>query len=94
MSLAMEEWVMNSLYSELIGMPLWTLSAFGFLQDGDVIRSSDVRCRLIEYLVVKYMNQCPNNLYNNDYRHDWKLSSYIPLVKQAVKTCRSSFEQS
>jgi len=89
MSLTMEEWVMNSLYSELIGMPLWTLSAFGSLEDGEIICSYDVRYRLIEYLVLKYLNQTPKHLYDNNYRHDWKLSSYIPLVKQAVKTCHS-----
>lgn len=84
----MEEWVMNDMYEGLLKMPLWVLSAFGAFKDGDVLRSGDVHLELIYWLVVQSMNKCPPQFYDNDYRHDWKVGPYIPLVKQAVKSAR------
>lgn len=76
---------MNDMYEGLLKMPLWVLSAFGSLKDGDVLRTSDVRLELIRWLVVQSMHRCPPRFYDNDYRHNWKVVPYIPLVKQAVK---------
>jgi hypothetical protein len=88
----MEEWVMNDMYEELLKMPLWVLSAFGStkrlrkmeLNDGDVLHKGDVRLELIRWLVMQSMDKCPPRFYDNDYRHNWKVAPYIPLVKQAV----------
>ena len=88
MSLTMEEWVMNEMYEGLLKEPLWVFSAFGMLKDGDVLRRGDVRLELIYSLVIEYMDKCPPRFYDNDYRHDWKVAPYIPLVKQAVKEAR------
>lgn len=85
MALTMEEWVMNDMYEELLKMPLWVLSAFGSLNNGDVLRTGDVRLELISWLVMQSMTKCPPHVYDNDYRHNWKVAPYIPLVKQAVK---------
>ncbi len=82
----MEEWVMNDMYEGLLKMPLWVLCAFGSLKDGDRFRPGDVRLQLIHWLVVQSMDKCPPQFYDNDYRHDWKVAPYIPLVKQAVKS--------
>lgn len=88
-SLTMKEWVINSLYSELIQKPFWTLAAFGLLEEGQSISSSDVRYRLISYLIVKHMNECPHELWDDDYRSaGWKILDYIPCIKVAVKRCR------
>jgi hypothetical protein len=92
MALTMEEWVMNDMYEGLLKMPLWVLSAFGSLNDGDILRTGDVRLELIIWLVVQSMNKCPPQFYNNDYRHEWKTAPYIPLVKQAVKAARTTFK--
>ena len=81
---------MNDMYEGLLKMPLWVLSAFGSLKDGDVLRTSDVRLELIYWLVVQSMDRCPPRFYNTDYRNDWKVAPYIPLVKQAVKEARKS----
>ena len=62
----------------------------GSLKDGDVLRTSDVRLELIYWLVVQSMDRCPPRFYNTDYRNDWKVAPYIPLVKQAVKEARKS----
>ena len=80
----MEEWVMNDMYEGLLKMPLWVLSAFGSLNDGDVLHKGDVRLELIRWLVMQSMDKCPPRFYDNDYRHNWKVAPYIPLVKQAV----------
>jgi hypothetical protein len=86
--ITMEEWVHNDMYQKLIQKPLWVLSAFGFLKDGDILRTGDVRLDLIRELVLESMDKCPPRFYDNDYRHNWSVGSYIPLVKQAVLTCR------
>ena len=85
MSLTMEEWVMNDMYERLLKMPLWVLSAFGSLNDGDILRTDDMRLNLIRQIVVESMNKCPPRFYDNDYRYDWKTTSYVPIVKQAVE---------
>jgi len=82
----MEEWIQNDMYQKLIQMPLWVLSAFGSLEDGDVLRTGDVRLKLISLLVLESMDKCP--IHDNDYRHNWSVGSYISTVKQAVLTCR------
>jgi len=92
MALTMEEWVMNDMYEGLLKMPLWVLSAFGSLKDGDKLCTGDVRLELIIWLVVQSMNKCPPQFYDNDYRHEWKTAPYIPLVKQAVKSARESLK--
>jgi hypothetical protein len=90
MALTMEEWVMNDMYEGLLKIPLWVFCAFGSLNDGDELRTGDVRLELIYWLVVQSMNKCPGLIYDTDYRNEWKVGPYIPLVKQAVKEARKS----
>jgi hypothetical protein len=80
------EWVQNELYSELIQMPLWTVSAFGNLEEGHVLAPCDTLYKLIIYLVVKQMNkkECP---YDSYHRHNWHLSEYRDVFKSAVNKC-------
>ena len=90
------EWIQNELYSELLAMPLWTLSAFGQIDPKTIIKPDDVKYKLIVYLVLKHMGRsdCP---YDSDHRHNWKVSEYIPMIKVAVVQCRkvlSGFQSS
>lgn len=89
----MKEWVEDSLYSELVSMPLWTLSAFGSLNQGDSVSSKDVRMELILYLVLSHMERCPGNLYDPEHRSWWKTQEYIPCVQRAVLSCRERREE-
>ena len=86
--LSCKEWLLNELYSELCQMPLWTLSAFGSLKDEDVLKEGDVRLQLIRYLVIKHMDKMPKNLYDNDYRHNWKVKDFFECIKMAVTQSR------
>ena len=82
---------MNDMYEGLLKMPLWVLSAFGSLNDGDILRTGDVRLDLIAWLVVQSMDKCPPRFYDNDYLHEWKKNKtapYLPIIKQAVKEAR------
>ena len=92
-AITMEEWVINDMYEELLKIPLWVLSAFGSLKDGDELRTSDVRLGLIRWLVVQSMDKCPSRFYDNDYRHNWKVDPYSPLIKHAVKGARNTVER-
>ena len=90
------EWIQNELYSELLAMPLWTLSAFGQIDPKTIIKPDDVKYKLIVYLVLKHMGRsdCP---YDSDHRHNWKVSEYIPMIKVAAVQCRkvlSGFQSS
>lgn len=97
MALTMKEYAMNTLYSELIAMPLWTVSAFGSLEDGTVLQSDDVRHTLIVYLITTHMNKVPvpwdpTTDAELEFVWDslWTVKEFIPLIKQAVKTCKKS----
>jgi len=83
------EWVQNELYSELIAMPLWTLSAFGQIAPATIINPDDAKYKLIMHLVLKHMGRsdCPND---RDHRHNWKVSEYIPMIKVAAVQCRKT----
>lgn len=83
------EWVQNELYSELLAMPLWTLSAFGQIDPKTIIKPDDVKYKLIAHLVLKHMGRsdCPRD---SDYRHNWKVSEYTPMIKVAVVQCRKT----
>ena len=83
--LTMKEWVQNDLYRELTSMPLWTLSAFGNLKDGDVLSSKDVRYDLICYLVARSMDKAPLEIYDSEYRHTWKVIEFVEPIKFAVR---------
>lgn len=85
-SLSLTEWIQNELYSELCQMPLWTVSAFGNLKDGDVLDSSDVRYRLIQYLIQNHQRKAPASVGSYD---GHKISDFIPCIKQAVITCKN-----
>jgi len=79
----MQEWVQNDLYEQLIAMPLWLHSAFGHLKTGDVLSKDSVQIKLIHYLVLNTMDKCP--CYESEYRHNWSIKEYIPLIKSALK---------
>jgi hypothetical protein len=82
----MYDWIQNELYSELIQMPLWTLSAFGQIDPGTIIKPDNIKYKLIEYLVLKHMAKagCPSD---DDHRHNWKVSQYVQTIKVAVVQC-------
>ena len=80
----MKEWIQNELYEELINMPLWTLSAFSSLKDGDVLKKDDIRRDLIIHLVMNHIEKVPSNIYDNDFRHSWKIQDFIEPIKKAV----------
>jgi hypothetical protein len=84
----MEEWVMNELYEELIHEPLWTLAAFK-IEEGT--EPDKAKVNLMTYLITCHMNRVPNALYDNDYRHDWKLKTFVPVFKSAVNTLSKRF---
>lgn len=86
----MKEWIETKLYSELIQMPLWTVSAFGGFSEGQSLQADDIRIQLIRYLVMNHMNTIPNELYDSEYRHTWKTSDFLPCIKAAVKRCIDS----
>jgi hypothetical protein len=76
------EWVQGELYAELVHMPLWTLSAFGSLSDGDKLKNTDVRLSLIRYLCSKHKEKAPDDLLDRD--KTMKLADFFPVVKAAV----------
>lgn len=88
MSIRMKEWVKNELYQELLQMPHWTLSAFGFLNNGDILKPDDPRYNLLIHLVVNHMEKVPGHIYDNEYRHSWKVRDFVEPVKFAVKSIR------
>lgn len=73
-------WVANELYEELLKMPFWVECAFG--QNGEFVFDRP-RQDLAAHLVGRQMQRCPTWAYNTDYRHDWKLSKFVPLFRQA-----------
>lgn len=76
----MHTWVANELYEELLKMPLWVACAFG--RNGEFVFEKQQH-RLAMYLILNHMKRCPPYAYNTDYRHDWKMSKFVPLFKQA-----------
>lgn len=78
-------WVENNLYEELCKMPIWTDAAFGQLNDGDVLDKDDSRVVLIRYLVNNHIHKIPDAIYDNDFRHNWKIHEFIPVIKKSVE---------
>lgn len=85
----MSQFVKMNLYEELIKMPLWVVAAFSN-KDIREFYLDEIRVQLIASLVIKVMDRCPIQLYNNDYRHNWKTQEYINLVKDAYTVCLKS----
>jgi hypothetical protein len=81
-ALTMSEWVETDFYEGLIKQPLWVMSAFGRLRDGEVLGKDDVRLDLIRWLVLQSMDKCP--YHDRDYRADWKVADFIRIVKAVV----------
>jgi hypothetical protein len=84
-ALTMQEWVETDFYEGLIKQPLWVMSAFGRLRDGEVLDKDDVRLDLIHYLVIQSMGRCPAHLFNTDTRHDYKVADFIRIIKAVTK---------
>jgi hypothetical protein len=78
-------WIQNKFYKELMAMPIWTLTVFGDLKDGDVLKPDDVRYKLITMLVSHHIKQAPLDIYDEEYSNTWKTSDYKDIVKRAVK---------
>tara|TARA_R110000868_G_scaffold263774_2_gene522409 strand:- start:594 stop:890 length:297 start_codon:yes stop_codon:yes gene_type:complete len=76
----MYAWVANELYEELLKMPLWVTCAFE--RNGEFV-FEEVQQRLATYLILKQMDRCPPYSYNRDFRHNWKMSEFVSLFKQA-----------
>ena len=85
----MEEFVKHELYRDLIQMPLWVVSAFSN-QGRPEFYLDEIRVQLIAHLVVKVMDRCPKNYYDNDYRMNWKTKDFIQVFKNAYETCLRS----
>ena len=85
-NLTLTEWITNELYSELCHMPLWTLSAWGSLEDGDVLKDQDVRIQLLKYLIVQHKQKAPDSLKLS--KEKFKVSDFVPCVKAAVFQCK------
>lgn len=81
----MKEWLQNELYTELIQMPLWTLSAFGDLKEGLRLDPDNPRYRLITYLVCNHIGKCPNHVYDTVYRNNWQTLDFVEPIKAALK---------
>jgi len=75
---------MNNLYEQLIAMPLWLHSAFGTFMTSDVLSDDSVQVKLMYYLVLKTINNCP--CYEAEYCSNWNIKDYVPLFKAALKT--------
>lgn len=86
----MSEFVKMNLYEELIKMPLWVVAAFSNNKGICEFYLDEIRVQLIASLVIKVMDRCPLQLYNNDYRHNWRTQEYINLVKDAYTVCVKS----
>lgn len=84
--LTLTEWIQNELYSELCHMPLWTLSAWGSLEEGDVLKDQDVRIQLLKYLIVQHKQKAPDSLKLSEEK--FKVSDFVPCVKAAVFQCK------
>lgn len=81
-ALTMSEWVETDFYEGLIKQPLWVMSAFGRLKEGEVLGKDDVRLDLISWLVRQSIDKCP--YHDRDYRHNWKITDFIRIVKAVV----------
>jgi hypothetical protein len=81
-ALTTQEWVETDFYEGLIKMPLWVMSAFGRLKEGEVLAKDDVRLDLIRWLVLQSINKCPYS--DRDFRADWKVADFIRIVKAVV----------
>ncbi len=76
------EWLQGELFAELCHMPLWTLAAFGFLSDGDVLKNSDVRIILIKDICCRHKKKAPSDLLERNKK--LMVADFIPVVKMAV----------
>lgn len=83
--IACKDWVLSGLYQELIQMPIWTYAAFGQLKDGDVLDQFDPRMDLIRYLVKNHIQKIPDDMYDAEFHHNWKVQQFMEAVKAAVK---------
>jgi hypothetical protein len=81
-ALTMSEWVETDFYEGLIKQPLWVMSAFGRLKEGEVLDKDDVRLDLIRWLVRQSIDKCPYN--DRDFRADYKIADFIRIVKAVV----------
>ena len=81
----MHAWVANELYQELLKMPLWVQCEFGKKNEagGSEFVFTDAQDRLATDMILKTMNRCPPYNYNEDYRHDWKMNMFVPLIRKA-----------
>lgn len=91
--LSAKEWVENQLYADLLKMPLWTLSAFGTLEDGQILSKHDPRFRLIVYLVLDLLEKVPDSIYDGDLRHAWDVKDFIPCIKAAIKFIKKIYQE-
>lgn len=76
----MHTWVVDELYEQLRHMPFWVECAFG--RNGEFVFDKPQQ-DLAAHLVGVQMHRCPPWAYNRDYMHDWKLSKFVPLFRQA-----------
>ena len=72
--LTMEEWTQNEVYQYFGRNPLEALT---------IHKNKDVDA--LVKIVVMFMNGCPETIYDNDYRHDWKTKEYVDLLKTWVQ---------
>ena len=85
----METWVKNTLYDELVKMPLWVDCAFG--NDSQFTYEKKHK-RVIYTIIGDIMGRCPASLYDRDYHMNAKMDwckDFEPVVKKAWETCHS-----
>jgi hypothetical protein len=84
----MEEWVLNTLYEEMISKPLWLHCAFGNINmDINIYDNYILHTRLITILVQDAIRKCPTE-YIDEYRNNWKMRDVIDCIKVALKTTK------
>jgi len=82
-----EQWIQNTLYSELIASPIWLHAAF--TRDSEFVIDQN-GIRLIKYLVMTTRAKCPSwepNMINSHIDFD----VYSDLVRVAWKNTRDMF---
>ena len=85
----MKEWIQIRFTHELLENPVWLLSTFGHLKEGDQLSSSSSEIQELLNMIVNLVKIVPLEIYDRDYSHTWHVSDFIPSVKQALRQITS-----
>ena len=70
----MSEWVQNEVYDYFGKNPIIAINMY---------KQKDTKTLIS--IVVKYINECPSEYYDNDYRHCWKTQEYVDILQIWLK---------